>query len=525
MSLGAVSGNFIDKNAGTGKTVNIAGLTLSGADARNYALSSTTATASANIAPKVLTTGGYQVTSKVYDGNRSAAVTGGVLSGALAGDSVSLTSVVASFSDKNAGLAKPVTIAGGLLSGADAGNYSLSSSGSTATADIVPRPVTVGGLSANNKVYDGTTLAVVSGGVVTGAVAGDTVSVNVGASAFADKNVGTGKLISVSGVALAGADALNYSLASTSTSLTANIAARPVTVGSISVSGKTYDGTTAAQVSGGSLLGAVSGDAGSIGALSGSFLDKNVGTNKPVVLSGLVLNGGDASNYSLNPGSVSAVASIAPRVVSVSALTAGDKVYDGTTSATLLGGVLSGAVAGDNVALAPVSGNFLDKNVGAAKPVAVSGLSLTGGDAGNYTLGLVGVNASASITPKPLVVSGITALNKPYDGKTDATIDTSKAVLSGLVAGDLVTTTEMKAAFADKNAGTAKKVLLTGLGLTGADARNYTFSGDSVTTADITVRESSNWLGAAGDLWSDPKNWDVVPEGANVRSVVFPANT
>ena len=66
---------------------------------------------------------------------------------------------------------------------------------------------------------------------------------------------------------------------------------------------------------------------------------------------------------------------------------------------------------------------------------------------------------------------------------------------------------------------------MTGLGLSGADARNYTFSGDSVTTADIAVRETSNWLGAASDLWSDPRNWDVLPDAGNVRGVAFPAGT
>jgi hypothetical protein len=42
-------GTFVDKNVGTGKTVNITGLSLGGTDAINYSLSTTTATTTANI--------------------------------------------------------------------------------------------------------------------------------------------------------------------------------------------------------------------------------------------------------------------------------------------------------------------------------------------------------------------------------------------------------------------------------------------------------------------------------------------
>src|SRR5260370_1076845 len=100
-----------------------------------------------------------------------------------------------------------------------------------------------------------------------------------------------------------------------------------------------------------------------------------------------------------------------------SGVTANNKVYDGTTVATLnLGGAtLVGVVSGDNVTLATASatGAFADAKVGAAKLVAVSGLSLSGIDSGNYTL--TQPSATANITAKALTVSGVTANNKVYD--------------------------------------------------------------------------------------------------------------
>jgi hypothetical protein len=47
------------------------------------------------------------------------------------------------------------------------------------------------------------------------------------------------------------------------------------------------------------------------------------------------------------------------------------------------------------------AGAFGDKNVGTAKPVTVSGNTISGTDAGNYTL-LQQTGLSADITPAPL---------------------------------------------------------------------------------------------------------------------------
>ena len=65
--------------------------------------------------------------------------------------------------------------------------------------------------------------------------------------------------------------------------------------------------------------------------------------------------------------------------------------------------------------------------------MTVSGLSLTGADAGNYIL--TQPTTTANITAATLTVTGITASNKVYDGNTDATLDTTGAALVGVVDG------------------------------------------------------------------------------------------
>jgi hypothetical protein len=94
--------------------------------------------------------------------------------------------------------------------------------------------------------------------------------------------------------------------------------------------------------------------------------------------------------------------------VNASGLAALNKTYDATTTATLdVSSVsLSGALAGDNVALDPsvATATFSDPNAGASKSVAVSGLALLGTDSGNYVLGVVNA-VTASIFPAPLTVT------------------------------------------------------------------------------------------------------------------------
>lgn len=100
-----------------------------------------------------------------------------------------------------------------------------------------------------------------------------------------------------------------------------------------------------------------------------------------------------------------------PKNVTVSGIVANDKVYDGSTSASLntSGAVLAGVVNGDSVQLnsTGVQAVFADKNTGNSKPVTVTGLTLSGSKAGTYTLAMPAL--TASITPRQLTV---TAENK-----------------------------------------------------------------------------------------------------------------
>jgi hypothetical protein len=84
------------------------------------------------------------VSSKVYDGTTNATIATRSLSGVIGADDVNLgTSGMAAFTDKNVGLGKTVNVTGLSLSGATAGNYVLSTTSTTASADITLASVSV----------------------------------------------------------------------------------------------------------------------------------------------------------------------------------------------------------------------------------------------------------------------------------------------------------------------------------------------------------------------------------------------
>ncbi|MFP4157622.1 MAG: YDG domain-containing protein, partial [Opitutales bacterium] len=191
--------------------------------------------------------------------------------------------------------------------------------------------------------------------------------------------------------------------------------------------------------------------------------------------------GADAGNYTITDQDTT-TADITPAGLVVSGITADDKVYDATTDATIddSGAAFAGLFAGDTVTVS-AAGAFADKNAGTAKTVNLSS-SYGGADAGNYTI-TDQATTTADITPAALSVSGLTAEDKVYDATTDATIDDSAVVFTGLFGGDSVVL-DAAGAFADPKVGNDKTVSLT-LNYFGADAGNYTITGQANTTASI----------------------------------------
>ena len=127
-----------------------------------------------------------------------------------------------------------------------------------------------------------------------------------------------------------------------------------------------------------------------------------------------------------------------------------NKVYDGSTAASV--SLSDDRVAGDVFTDSYTAATYADKNVGSGKTISVSGISIAGADAGNYSFNS-SASTSADITPKSLTVTA-TGINKVYDGSTAATVTLSDNRVSGDVFADSYTT----ASFSNKNVGSGKSV-------------------------------------------------------------------
>ncbi|MBU3551641.1 YDG domain-containing protein, partial [Polynucleobacter sp. MWH-Berg-3C6] len=496
------SGSYNSKVVSNTAGYTINGIVLSGADAANYVLGTSSIPGTNGVITQApITIGGLTAQNKVYDTTQAAVVIGTPSStGVLGSDAVSVSlnnSPGATFAQSAVGsnIAVSVPTGGFTLSGNDSGNYYITGLTVPLSANITKAPLTISGLAAQNKVYNGSTnyADIITGnanlsGVLTADQNSPTVlalSGSVTSGTFASANVANniGVSADLSGLQLSGTSAQNYQIVGINTPLVANITAAPVYItGGLAAQNKIYDTTTAAKVNvvgAQTLSGVITGDAVAVSnptsgnyANSFTFTSPNVANSisvNPVLssnaIAGISLTGAQATNYYIAGIAVpqSLAANITPAPVYITGgLTAQNKVYDTTTAATVAAGVitLSGKLGIDNLTVASpgTSGftssfNFSQSNIGSALTVspiiggsgAISGISLasTTNSAGNYYIAGIAAPQSlaANITPAPLTISGgLTAQNKVYDTNTAANITaTGVQTLSGLVGSDINT--------------------------------------------------------------------------------------
>ena len=456
---GSVTWAFADANVGTNKTLDRTGIyTVSSA---NYTLTQPTLTASiAAVVPSAPTIG----TITPGNGELSVAFTPPSSAGGASitnykyslndGAYVSVGSTASPFTIT--GLSNGQTYAVRLLSVNSAGDGSASSPVSgTPTAPASPT-VTFSGLSGTLSTTYGTASA-----ERTFTVSGSTLSSNLTVTAPTGLEVSTTSgsgfagslsLTASSGVvastpvyvrlkstAAAGYyNSVNISITgggddkNVTTSSTGNtVTAKTLTITGLAFQNKVYDRTTTASATGtAALSGVESGDTANV-SLGGtpvySFSSTGVGNGIGITTTSYSISGSASGNYSLTQPSGNANITVAP--LTVLGATATDRAYNALTTVAIAGGTLSGVIPGDTVTLGgSPAGTVETAAPGDGKPVTVTGFSISGTDAGNYSLSQP-TGLTVNITKASQNIAGVAATVTKTFG--DAPYSLGASVASG----------------------------------------------------------------------------------------------
>ena len=500
VNLGAV-GSFVDPNAGTGKTVNLSYL-LGGASAGNYSLTTTSGTTTATINPAPLSMTATSASKLLTETDPTfTASYNGFVNGETA---AVLTNPTVTRS--NVGTEAAATYTGVLVPSATSNNYAITPVNGDFT--IVPAQTLLIQLSNQSMVY-GASVPALNAGVISSVryLAADGTTIQTitpsctGSSCSGNDGLGSTFTFNLTTAATSASKVNNYSISVSGFNVTGgsnfsteqfqngSLAVTPVAVIPVATVSKVYDGTTATTGATLSVSNNVSGSDAVVLSGVGAYASKNVGTGLAYTFNNLALSGNDAYNYYLSSSLQSNGYAASNGIITALPLSVtysgANKVYNGTTAATV-NATPGNLVSGDSLFINSTAA-FVNANAGIGKAINVSGVSLSGADAGNYSVASTGT-ATANIAPAPLVLT-TGAVTKTYDGTLAAT---GTAIVDPNSGTQLYGTDSLSGgtfAFTDKNAGSGKSVTATGVTVSdGNSGGNYAVTYDNNINSIITPK-------------------------------------
>jgi hypothetical protein len=190
-----------------------------------------------------------------------------------------------------------------------------------------------------------------------------------------------------------------------------------------------------------------------------------------------------AGNATYNPATPVSQSFTVEKKTVTATVTAANKVYDASNTATISLCTLSGVVGTDVVTCSAGAATFADKNVGMGKNVTATGITLAGANAGNYQLASTTAGTTANITARPITVTAATD-TRVYDGTTSSS--GVPTITSGtLASGETATWTQT---FNNQNVGTGKTLTPSGAVTDGNSGNNYAVTFVNNTTGEIKTK-------------------------------------
>jgi len=297
--------------------------------------------------------------------------------------------------------------------GSASGTSSITITGSNLSTNVTATVPAGFEVSSDNVTFGPTAVYVPTGGSLSG-----TLYVRLAATAAAGTYAGD---VTVSSI---GANTTTAAMPSST------VSPKALTITGLAALAKTYDGTTAATLSGAAaLFGKIgSDDVAVAGTAAGTFATKNVGTGRQVTVGGLSLSGSKAGNYTLSPLVLSA--DITAKQLTVRA---DDKTKWVTTANPPLTATITGFVAGETAATALTGDAAVSTTATAGSPAGDYGITATQGTlaalGGNYTFQYAAgtLKVLANKAPTDLALSATTVAEGLASGTLVGTLSTVDA--------------------------------------------------------------------------------------------------
>ncbi len=368
-------------------------------------------------------------------------------------------------------VSSPTITASGTLSAvnttygtASAGPTNFSVSGSALTNDITITPPS--GFEVSTTIGSGYTTSLTLA-QSSGSIALTTIYVRLAATTAVGSYSGN------MSVASTGATTQNVATVSST------VSTKSLTITGLTGNNKVYDATNVATLSGTpAYSGLQNGETFSVsGAASATFANKNIGTAKPITVTGYTV---PSSNYSISQPT-GLTGNITVATLTISGPGANNKVYTGTNPATITG-TLSGVIGGDAVTLT-LSGTFASVNV-ATGIVVTSTSTLAGAGNANYTLTQpTGLSANITQASQTIVFGALPA-------KTTADAAFACGATSATSGTNALTYSSSNTSVATINA--SGTITIVGEGTTTitvsqAGSANYSAAADVAQTLTVTV--------------------------------------
>lgn len=381
----------------------------------------------------------------------------------LVDEGLSISTITGRIDNKNIGV-RDVNVSV-ILSGENCSNYYVDTSKMMLQVNITPKQIAISSLGTQSIEYNGTTEVSLQY-EIDDIIQGDLVYLEV--SGDVNKKIGNALQLQNLEAKLGGITGHinNYSLQPISCEVFVDIVQKSLTVHSLPIKNKIYDGSKLSSLSYDSLDGVVSGDVVFL-KIEGTTQQKEVGNNLNLDITNSCLEGDDGEFYIINSLPTEIKINIVKKELIIDGVEAESREYNGTCDVKISFGLVNGIVAGDVVSIG-LRGKVDNKNIGVHKEVSDIIPVFTGRDSENYTF----VNTSSifvDISAKSLTVAPIKSVNRVYDGTIG--VDVCGGELDGIINGDQVNIS-IECQMRDKTVG-INKAAECRLSLNGVDAQNY----------------------------------------------------